>query len=130
MRAEAPPHQNVHASTPHDSARLHVSGAATYIDDIPEPAGLLHMALGLSPIARGRLVALDLAPVLASEGVVRVLTAADVPGRNDTSPALFDEPMLCGRRDFLSRTNPFCRSRHLAPGGAGCGTPRCHHHQP
>jgi len=94
MRAEAPPLQNVHASTPHDSARLHVSGSATYIDDIPEPAGLLHMALGLSPIARGRLVALDLAPVLASEGVVRVLTAADVPGRNDTSPALFDEPML------------------------------------
>jgi xanthine dehydrogenase large subunit len=30
--------QGVHASLPHDSALRHVSGAAIYVDDIPEPA--------------------------------------------------------------------------------------------
>jgi len=38
----------------HDSARLHVSGAATYVDDIREPEGTLHVAVGLAPKARGR----------------------------------------------------------------------------
>ena len=32
----------------HDSARRHVTGEALYIDDLPEPAGLLHVQLGLS----------------------------------------------------------------------------------
>ncbi|CAN1537837.1 XdhB Xanthine dehydrogenase, molybdopterin-binding subunit B [Rhabdaerophilaceae bacterium] len=84
----------VHLSHPHDSAALHVTGRATYIDDIPEPFGTLHIALGLAPKARGRLIGLDLSAVLASDGVVRVLTGHDAPGQNDTSPHLGDEPML------------------------------------
>ena len=46
-------------SRPHESAHLHVAGEATYIDDIPELAGTLHCALGLSPVANGRLGALS-----------------------------------------------------------------------
>ena len=42
-------------SRPHESAHLHVAGEAPYIDDIPELAGTLHCALGLSPVAHGRL---------------------------------------------------------------------------
>ena len=38
----------------HESAALHVAGTATYIDDLPELAGTLHAALGLSPLARPR----------------------------------------------------------------------------
>ena len=38
-------------SRAHESAHLHVAGEATYIDDIPELAGTLHCALGLSPLA-------------------------------------------------------------------------------
>jgi xanthine dehydrogenase large subunit len=87
----------VHDALPHDSAALHVAGAATYIDDIPEPHGTLHIALGLSQIARGTIEDMDLSAVEAAEGVVRVITAADVPGKNDTSPALFDEPMFAER---------------------------------
>ncbi|MBV8567379.1 MAG: xanthine dehydrogenase molybdopterin binding subunit [Methylobacteriaceae bacterium] len=78
----------------HDSARLHVQGAATYVDDIREPDGTLHLAVGLATAARGRLVALDLDPVRAAPGVVRVLTAADIPGKNDVSPAFGDDPMF------------------------------------
>ncbi|MBP6544910.1 MAG: hypothetical protein KA265_20125, partial [Piscinibacter sp.] len=40
---------------PHESAHLHVAGEATYIDDLPELAGTLHCALGLSPVAHGTL---------------------------------------------------------------------------
>ncbi len=40
----------------HDSARRHVTGEALYIDDMPEPAGLLHVQLGLSTKAHARIV--------------------------------------------------------------------------
>ena len=33
---------------PHDAAKLHVTGAARYVDDIPVPANALHIAFGLS----------------------------------------------------------------------------------
>ena len=33
---------------PHESAHLHVSGEARYTDDIPEPRGTLHAAIGVS----------------------------------------------------------------------------------
>ncbi|MBX6321070.1 MAG: xanthine dehydrogenase molybdopterin binding subunit, partial [Rhodospirillaceae bacterium] len=79
----------------HDSALRHVSGRAAYIDDLPEPAGLLHVFLGLSPAAHGRLRRLDLGPVRAAEGVVLVVGAADIPGVNDISPTgLHDEPVF------------------------------------
>ncbi len=79
----------------HDSARRHVTGEALYIDDLPEPAGLLHVQLGLSTKAHARITRLDVDPVRAAEGVVCVLTAADVPGENDVSPThRHDEPLL------------------------------------
>ena len=81
----------------HDSARLHVRGAATYIDDIREPAGTLHIAPGLSPIARGRIVSLDLDAVRSAPGVVAVLTAADIPGKNDVAPVFNDEPLIADK---------------------------------
>ena len=88
-------------SRAHESAALHVAGAATYIDDIPELAGTLHCALGLSPVAAGRLLGIDLAAVQAMPGVVRVLTAADIPGTNDCGSIVHDDPILCpiGRQD-------------------------------
>ena len=35
-------------SVPHESAHLHVTGAAPYTDDIPELQGTLHAAVGMS----------------------------------------------------------------------------------
>ncbi len=81
-------------SLPHDSAERHVSGRALYIDDMPEPEGLLHIALGGSPVARGKIMSLDVRDVRAAPGVVAVLTAADIPGKNDVSPAMGDDPMF------------------------------------
>ena len=42
---------------PHDTAHLHVTGAARYADDIPTPPGTLHLAFGQSKIAAGRFTA-------------------------------------------------------------------------
>ncbi|GAN78464.1 xanthine dehydrogenase molybdopterin binding subunit [Acidisphaera rubrifaciens] len=84
-----------HRSRRHESAHKHVTGAAAYINDLPEAPGLLHVALGLSTRAHARLVSIDLDPVRAVPGVVLVLTAGDLPGENDTSPVgKHDEPLL------------------------------------
>ena len=82
-------------SRAHESAALHVAGEAAYIDDMPELAGTLHCALGLSPIAHGKLLALDVEAVRAMPGVVAVLTAADIPGVNDCGSIIHDDPILC-----------------------------------
>ncbi len=78
----------------HESARLHVTGRARYLDDIDLPSGTLHAALGISPVAHGRLVGLDLQAVRNSAGVIDVITAADLPGANQCGPVLDDDPIL------------------------------------
>src|SRR3954467_9402897 len=69
----------VGVSRAHESAHLHVAGEATYIDDMPELAGTLHAALGLSPVAHGRIKAFDIEMIRALPGVVDVIVAADIP---------------------------------------------------
>jgi xanthine dehydrogenase large subunit len=86
--------QRVGISRPHESAHLHVAGTATYIDDLPELAGTLHAALGLSPVAHGRIRAIALDEIRALPGVVAVLTAADIPGVNDCGAIVHDDPIL------------------------------------
>ncbi|HEY3635581.1 MAG TPA: molybdopterin cofactor-binding domain-containing protein, partial [Caldimonas sp.] len=92
---------------PHESAHLHVAGAAPYVDDLPELAGTLHAALGLSPVAHGRLVGFDRARIAALPGVVDVLVAADIPGPNDCGPVIHDDPILAdGTVHYLGQ--PVC----------------------
>ncbi|MDD2859757.1 MAG: xanthine dehydrogenase molybdopterin binding subunit [Acidiphilium sp.] len=81
-------------SPAHESAHLHVAGAAPYTDDIPELAGTLHAALGLSPVAAGTLLGIDRDALCAMPGVVAVFTAADIPGANDCGPVFHDDPVL------------------------------------
>jgi xanthine dehydrogenase large subunit len=96
MKREAlVPGTEVGSARPHESALLHVSGRAHYADDIPEAAGTLHAALGLSPVAHGRLLGIDLERLRAQPGVVAVLSAADIPGPNDCGPIVHgDDPIL------------------------------------
>ena len=90
----AAPRPQVGISRAHEAAHLHVSGEAVYIDDIAEAHGTLHAALGLSPIAHGTLVSVDLELLRRQPGVVAVLTAADIPGENNCGPLLHDDPLL------------------------------------
>jgi len=78
----------------HESAHLHVSGEATYADDISLPADTLHGAFGLSSIAHGRIASMDLSAVAASNDVRAVLTARDIPGENNCAPVIKDDPIL------------------------------------
>lgn len=85
---------NVSKPLPHDAARLHVSGDARYVDDIPRPANTLHLAFGTSHVAHGEIADIDLSSVAAAPGVVAVLTAKDLPFANDVSPSPSPEPLL------------------------------------
>ena len=86
----------VHSSVAHDSAVGHVTGEAVYVDDILEPAGLLHVYFGTSSCARGRVRRMDLSQVEGCPGVVAVITSENVPGKNDISPMhTQDEEILC-----------------------------------
>ena len=84
----------VHASVRHDSAAGHVNGQALYLDDIPAVSGTLEAALVLSPHPHARILSIDVSAALAADGVVSVVTAADIPGKNDIAPIRTDEPLL------------------------------------
>jgi xanthine dehydrogenase large subunit len=95
------PLRHVYKPLPHDSGAKHVQGSAEYIDDMPEPVGTMHIAVGGSPVARGTIRRIDLAEVLSTPGVVAVITAAHIPGKNDISPGHADEPVFAHDRvDF------------------------------
>jgi xanthine dehydrogenase large subunit len=78
----------------HESAARQVSGQARYVDDLPEPANLLHAAVALADVAAGTLDRLDITAVARSPGVVTTLTLADVPGHTDIGPVYPGDPVL------------------------------------
>ena len=92
--SERPPASAVGEATMHESAELHVSGAALYTDDLGVRLhNLLHAWPLQAPHAHARILSMDTVPALKVPGVVRVLTAADVPGVND-SGVKHDEPLF------------------------------------
>jgi xanthine dehydrogenase large subunit len=85
---------DVRTARKHDSAHKHVSGTAVYVDDIRVPDDTLVVLIGQSQHAHARITGMDLSAVARAEGVVAVLTHADIPGRNDCSPVYDDDPIL------------------------------------
>ncbi len=101
---------------PHESAELHVTGEAVYVDDIAIPA--LAGLVVTSPLAHARIVSFDLTAARAVPGVHAVLSHRDVPGHNQMGPVVQDEPCLaeaevlcCGQAVFLvaAETEDQCR---------------------
>ncbi|MCV0425240.1 MAG: xanthine dehydrogenase molybdopterin binding subunit [Roseibium sp.] len=89
------PLKHVRKALAHDSAIKHVRGSATYIDDIVEPVGTLHVVPGWARDAvRGKIQSIDLEPVKSAPGVIAVLTYEDIPGTNDCSSAFGGDPVL------------------------------------
>ncbi len=84
----------VASAVTHDSAARHVSGRAVYIDDMPELPGTLHLYVAMSARPHARLVSVDLSAVRTAAGVACVLAAADIPGENDASPIMHDDPVF------------------------------------
>jgi xanthine dehydrogenase large subunit len=88
------PASAVGASLPHDSAHLHVTGRASYTDDLPEPRDLLHVAVGMSTVAHANVQKIDIDAVQSAAGVVDVCLASDIPGLNNYGPILKDDPIF------------------------------------
>ena len=92
--SERPESPAVGVAIPHESAALHVTGAALYTDDlVHRTKDVLHAYPVQVPHAHARVTALRTEPALDVPGVVRVLTAADVPGVNDAG-VKHDEPLF------------------------------------
>jgi xanthine dehydrogenase large subunit len=81
-------------SKAHESARAQVTGAATYIDDIPELRGTLHAAPVCSPVAHGKLNGIDPSKALALPGVRAVIDARHIPGDKTLAAFAHDEPVF------------------------------------
>ncbi|MFC7497591.1 MULTISPECIES: xanthine dehydrogenase molybdopterin binding subunit [unclassified Nocardioides] len=78
----------------HESAAAHVTGHALYTDDLVIGTHrVLHAHPVQAPHAHALVTDLDVARAYDVPGVVRVLTAADVPGVNDAG-AKGDEPLF------------------------------------
>lgn len=113
------PMQSLNPDTvPHESAALHVTGEATYIDDMLVNERLLVGRVVYSRTASARIVSFDLAAARAVHGVHAVLSSADIPGVNDMGPVVHDEPCLAdgevrcvGQAMFLiaAETDEQCR---------------------
>jgi xanthine dehydrogenase large subunit len=79
---------------PHESAALHVTGEALYTDDlVGRLTGALHAWPVQAPHTHALVTSLRTEPAYQVPGVVRVLTAADVPGVNDAG-VKHDEPLF------------------------------------
>ncbi|PSB32477.1 xanthine dehydrogenase molybdopterin binding subunit [Stenomitos frigidus] len=78
----------------HESAVHHVSGNAVYTDDQRQPVGMLSVYPVVAPYAKAQITGIDISGPTAVEGVVTVLTAADVPGTNDTGVIVQDEVLF------------------------------------
>jgi xanthine dehydrogenase large subunit len=109
----------MHQQIPHESASLHVTGEAMYIDDLPSSPSLLVGRVVYSPHAHARIVSYDLTMAKMSPGVVAVLSAKDIPGHNEMGPVVKDEPCLAaeevtfvGQAVFLiaATTDAQCRA--------------------
>ena len=78
-------------------------GDRPFIDDM-QPVGLLHAAVRLADHARAEVVKINTAPAEAIDGVIRVLTAADVPGELRVGIIYTDWPVFIpegGKTSYL-----------------------------
>ncbi len=82
------------SSLPHESATGHVTGQALYVHDTALRRGTLTVWPVRSTHAHATLTRLDISKAATANGVHAVLTAADIPGLNNTGPARHDEPLF------------------------------------
>ncbi len=88
-----PPQQGVGSPAQRYRGEEHVLGEKPYVADLAED-GMLHAAVVLSEHPRARILSIDPVPATAMPGVVRVLTATDVPGRRHTGLIVNDWPLM------------------------------------
>ncbi|MCD4701366.1 MAG: molybdopterin-dependent oxidoreductase [Candidatus Aegiribacteria sp.] len=78
----------------HQDALLHVKGSSLFIDDFKLPGNLLHAAVLVSPVSYGEIKKLETGEALSIQGVEAIITAEDIPGKNQIGNIIMDEPLL------------------------------------
>ena len=92
--SQRPADSTVGEAIPHESAALHVTGAALYTDDlVARTRDVVHAWPVQSPHAHARITGLRTDNAEEAPGVIRVLTKDDVPGTNDAG-IKGDEPLF------------------------------------
>lgn len=91
--SERPENPVVGVAEPHESAVGHVTGTALYTDDIAARGDALSAWPVQAPHAHALITGMRFEKALQIPGVVRVLTADDVPGINDAG-VKNDEPLF------------------------------------
>ena len=91
-----------------DEVDLHLTGQSRFIDDLDEPALLLHGALVCSEVAHAGLQSIEMTEAKAMTGVFAILTAGDIPGKNEVGRIIQDEPLLAdGQVHFVGQPIAF-----------------------
>uniref|UniRef100_A0A8C3PVF3 FAD-binding PCMH-type domain-containing protein n=1 Tax=Chrysolophus pictus TaxID=9089 RepID=A0A8C3PVF3_CHRPC len=81
----------------HQSGIKHTTGEAVYIDDIRPVDGELSLAVVTSVKAHAKIKSIDISEALQVPGVINVVTAKDVPGKNgnDEEEAFAKDKVIC-----------------------------------
>uniref|UniRef100_A0A669Q4L3 FAD-binding PCMH-type domain-containing protein n=1 Tax=Phasianus colchicus TaxID=9054 RepID=A0A669Q4L3_PHACC len=81
----------------HQSGIKHTTGEAVYIDDIRPVDGELSLAVVTSVKAHAKIKSIDISEALQVPGVINVITAKDVPGKNgnDEEEAFAKDKVIC-----------------------------------
>ena len=88
----------------HLDTAAHTRGEAPFVADLELPTGCLHAVVVDSPVAHGRHLRVDAGAAERVPGVVRVFTAADIPGENQIGGIILDEPLLAdGELHFVGQ---------------------------
>ena len=85
----------------HQDAILHVRGASLFVDDLKLPGDLLHAAVLVSPVSHGLIEKLETGAALAISGVVMIITAKDIPGKNQIGSIIKDELLLAEKELYF-----------------------------
>ena len=72
----------------------HVRGESIYLDDINVLQNTLYAACFDSTVAHGVIKSLDIAEAESIEGVIKIITAKDIKGKNEIGGIIQDEPLL------------------------------------
>jgi CO/xanthine dehydrogenase Mo-binding subunit len=82
-------------SVPRTDAYAKATGKLTYVDDLPQD-GFLHGKILRSPHSHALIKSINTEKAKKLAGVIAVLTAQDVPGRNGFGLYVPDQPVICG----------------------------------
>jgi xanthine dehydrogenase large subunit len=77
----------------------HVRGESIYLDDLTVYAETLYAAVFDSPLAHGKIIQLDITEALKITGVIDIITAKRIPGKNQIGGIVADEKLLA--EDFV-----------------------------